>query len=64
MNRFEQANSPHIDQVASNLRTQIISLHNVLETIERTHRYEDSFITESLRDSELELRRLRKFINS
>jgi len=64
VNRFDKASSPLIDKVASNLRTQIINLHNILETIERTHQYEDGFIVESLKESETELRRLRKFIES
>lgn len=64
MNRFEKSSSPLIDKVASNLRTQIINLHNVLDTIERTHHYEDGYILESLKESETELRRLRKLIES
>lgn len=64
MNRFEKSSSPMIDKVASNLRTQIINLHNILDSIERTHQYEDGYIRESLRESENELRRLRKFLES
>lgn len=64
MNRFQQAASPEIDKVASNIRTQIINLHTVLETIERTHYYGDSFTIEALKEAENELRRLRKFIQN
>ncbi|MGE0268168.1 MAG: hypothetical protein AB7S78_06920 [Candidatus Omnitrophota bacterium] len=63
MNRFDFSTSPYIDQVVSNIRTQIINLHNCLETIERTHRYDDGFILESLKESETELRRLRRRIS-
>lgn len=64
MNRFENSSSPMIDKVASNLRTQIINLHNILDAIERTHQYEDGYILESIKESEIGLRRLRKFIES
>lgn len=63
MNRFDYSVSPYIDQVASNLRTQIINLHNILDAIERTHRCEDGYIVESLKESETELRRLRRLIS-
>lgn len=59
---YQYTSSPYIDRVASDLRTQIINLHNILETIERTHRYEDDYIMRSLKESESDLRRLRKFI--
>lgn len=64
MQRFDYSSGPYIDRIATDLRTQIINLHNILETIERTHRYEDDFILQSLKESEADLRRLRKFIES
>lgn len=64
MAMYEYTSSSHIDRVTSDLRHQIINLHNILETIERTHRYEDDYILRSLKESETDLRRLRKFIES
>ncbi|MBP9853592.1 MAG: hypothetical protein KBD53_01850 [Candidatus Omnitrophica bacterium] len=63
MNRFELAISPNIDQVASSIRTRIINLHNLLDLIENTHRYDDDSVLSSLRESEVELRRLRRLIS-
>ncbi|MCA9404457.1 MAG: hypothetical protein KC897_11785 [Candidatus Omnitrophica bacterium] len=64
MQRFDYSSGPYVDRVASDLRTQIINLHNILETIERTRRYTDDFILQSLKQTEGDLRRLRKFIES
>ncbi|MBZ0165984.1 MAG: hypothetical protein K8I00_04190 [Candidatus Omnitrophica bacterium] len=64
MHRFDYSSGAHVDRIASDLRTQIINLHHILETIERTHRYEDDHILQSLKTSETDLRRLRKFIES
>lgn len=64
MKRFDYSSGPHIDRVASDLRTQIINLHTILETIERNRRYEDDYILQLLKESESDMRRLRKFIES
>ncbi len=55
--------SPYLDMVVSHLRLQITSLNSVLETVERTHTYEDEYIRESIKTVEKELHRLRKFIH-
>lgn len=52
-----------IDLVASWLRSEIACLTRVLSTIEQTHDYSDDFIKESIKTTEVELRRIRKFIN-
>ena len=64
MNQLANKESPYLDLVASYLRSQIVMLHNVLETIERNHNYEDDYIYESIRAVEQELRRLRRFVNT
>ena len=62
-NRLVNKESPYLDLVASHLRSQILTLNNVLETIERNHSYEEEYIHESIRAVELGLRRLRRFVN-
>ena len=51
-----------LDMITSHLRSQIVALHNVLETIERTHVCEDDYIRETMRTAENEIRRLRKYM--
>ena len=63
-NRLVNKESPYLDLVASHLRSQIMTMHNVLETIERSHSYDDDYIGESMRTVEQELRRLRRFIDT
>lgn len=63
-NRLVNKESPYLDLVASHLRSQIVMLNNVLETIERNHNYEDDYISESIRTVEQGLRRLRRFVNA
>ena len=62
MNRLVNS-SPYVDVVASHLRSQIVTLHNILETIERTADYQDEYIQTSLKTVEKELNRLRKFVH-
>ena len=53
----------YLDMVVSHLREQVITLHKILESVERSHSYDDEFINESIKSVESELRRLRKLIN-
>jgi len=53
-----------MDMVASHLRAQIVTLHNVLESMERHSSYREEYIIESIKSAENELRRLRKSIES
>lgn len=48
------------DFVVSFLRSQLVSLRGVLETIEDSCRLEDSYVKESLNRLEKELRQARK----
>ncbi len=48
------------DFVASFLRSQVVALQRVLETIENSSRSEDVYVKESINRVEKELRRLRK----
>jgi len=64
VNRIESQSNLYTDMVVSHLRSQIVAMHNVLETIERTHNYEDDYIAESIKTVETELRRLRKYIEA
>lgn len=61
--RLQNPSSPYIDLVSSYLRSQIVTLHKVLEQIERTHSYEEDYVIMAIREAEQELRRLRKFID-
>ena len=63
MSGFDRSSSLCLDQAASQLRSLIIDLHNILEIIERTHRIDEDFIKTSLKGVEGELRRLRKSID-
>ncbi len=63
MNRLVNSNVS-VDIVASHLRSQVVALHNILESIERTSHYQDDYIQSSLKTVEVELNRLRKFIET
>jgi len=52
------------DFVASSLRSQLVTLQNILSDIESSQRVEDVYVEGSLRRVEKELCRLRKFFNS
>lgn len=52
----------YLDLVVSWLRSEIAKLTHVLQTIEDTSDYHDEFIHESIKASEIGLRRVRKFI--
>jgi hypothetical protein len=62
--RLVNKGSPYLDLVAYHLRSQIMMMTSMLETIERNHSYEDDYIRESIRTVEQELRRLRRFVNT
>lgn len=53
-----------IDLVASWLRSEIAKLTHVLTTIEEAHDYHDEYIHESLKTTEIGIRRIRKFIDA
>ncbi len=53
----------YLDMITSDLRNQITTLKSVLENIERTNRYDDEYIDQSLKSTEIALNRLRKIIN-
>ena len=54
----------YLELVTSWPRSEIARLTNVLTTIEETRDYHDSFIHESFKTAEVELRRIRKFIDA
>ena len=64
MGRLRSSSTQYLDMIVSQLRSQIVTMHNILELIERTHSYEDDYIISSIKMVEIELRRLRSFINS
>ena len=64
MNRTVNPSSLYLDMITSHLRSQIVALHNVLETIERTHVCEDDYIRETMKTAENEIRRLRKYMEN
>jgi len=64
MSRLKTTKSSFIDVVVSHLRAQIVTLHNVLETMERSHSCDDEYVSESFKAVETELRRLRRFIET
>jgi len=52
------------DFVASSLRSQLVTLQNILNDIESSQSIEDVYVEGSLRRVEKELCRLRKFFSS
>ena len=64
MKHLERQSSLQVDIVARHLRSQIVTLHNVLEAIERVKDCEEDYIKESLRLVEIEIRRLRSLIDN
>ncbi len=50
--------------VASSLRSQLVTLQNILSHIESSQKIEDVYVEESLRRVEKELCRLRRFFSS
>ena len=52
------------DFVASSLRSQFVTLQNILNDIESSQSIEDIYVEESLRRVEKELCQLRKFFSS
>ena len=63
MPRIIYESNRYLEMITSQLRSQIVILSDVLQTIERTHRYDDEYIEQSLRSVEIEINRLRKTIN-
>lgn len=63
MRRLHTVWSPHIDLVASQLRTQIATLQKILTTIEETQNFKSDFILEDLKKVEINIKGLRKFIS-
>lgn len=63
MSGFDRSSNLCLDKIASQLRSLIIDLHNILEIIERTHRIPSEFTQSSLKEVEEGLRRLRKSID-
>ncbi|MCK4917350.1 MAG: hypothetical protein KAS51_03970 [Candidatus Omnitrophica bacterium] len=60
MNNVKMMSSLQKDFVASFLRSQLVSLRGVLETIENSGRIEGSYVKEFLNRVEKELRQARK----
>ena len=52
----------YLDLLTSWLRSEIARLTHVLKTIEDTGDYHDEFIQESIKATEIGLRRIRKFV--
>lgn len=63
MNRVLKTTTPALDMIVSNLRAQIVTLHNTLETIERIHTVDEDYIYNSLKSVESEIRRIRNYIS-
>ncbi len=64
MNRIESTRRSDIEILASQLRSQIISLHGVLDVIEHlNYSCEGEYIQCSIKAVEKELRRLRRAIS-
>ena len=61
--RMGEVEPVYIDEVTSRIRYCLMSLRDVLDIIERTHQYENSYIIESLRSVEKDIKNLRKFIS-
>lgn len=63
MTGFVKSRKIYLELVVSWLRSEIAKLTHILETMEQTDNYQSEFINGSLKSAEVEMRRLRKFIN-
>ena len=63
MTWFVKSQKIYLELICSWLRSEIAKLTHILEAIEQTDDYQSEFIVNSLKLSEGEIRRLRKFIN-
>jgi hypothetical protein len=54
--------TPYIDEVSSRVRSNIMTLHNILDTIVRTYPYENDYVTESLSELENDIKNLKEFV--
>ena len=53
-----------MDLVVSWMRSEIATLNNVLDTIVKNNNYNDVYVKETLKEVEIALRQMRKFINA
>ena len=47
VNRIPFENNLELDFIVTHLRAQILSMNNVVETIERTHHYQNDYVQET-----------------
>ncbi|HNV24581.1 MAG TPA: hypothetical protein PLH56_04125 [Candidatus Omnitrophota bacterium] len=53
-----------VELVSKWIKSEIIRLEEIFNTIERINNYHDEYIQESIRKSELAIRQIRRFIES
>ena len=53
-----------LELVSKWIRSEIIRLKEILNTIEKNNNYHDAYVQESMKKSELDIRQIRKFIES
>ena len=63
VNRIPFENNLELDFIVTHLRAQASSLHNVVDTIERTHHYQNDYVRETLKIIEAEIKKLKRFID-
>lgn len=64
MNWLTKPKKLYLDMVVSWLRSEIAKLSHVLMTIEDAQNYHNDFLIETIKTTETELRRIRKFIEA
>ncbi|MDP8266785.1 MAG: hypothetical protein P9M07_07585 [Candidatus Aceula meridiana] len=64
MNWPTKSHSTYMDLVVSWLRSEIATLNNVLDTIVKNDSYSDEYVRESMKEAEVALKQIRKFINA
>ena len=53
-----------LELVSKWIKSEIVRLEEIFNTIEKTHNYYDDYVQESIKKSELDIRQIRKFIES
>ena len=63
-NRLTIRSGQHLNVVTSQIRSQIVVLKTLLESIEGTRHYENDYVEESLKTVHQEINRLRRFVQT
>jgi hypothetical protein len=64
VNRLTKTHSINMDLVISWLRSETATLNNVLDTIQRNDSYDDEYVKGAIKEVEIALRQIGRFIHS